>query len=76
MPILTRQLVAQSMGEFAGDPEKSEYVVRVKWLAVRPRADAVWKAGMFANQNTVCALRDPFTLEQLRAAFPSVSDQP
>ncbi len=61
------------MDEFVGDPEKSEHVVRVKWLDTRPRTNAVWTTGMFANQNTVCALRDPFTLEQLRKAFPSAT---
>jgi hypothetical protein len=72
-PVLTQPLAAPMMGEFADDPEKSEYLVRVKWLEARPRDKAVWTAGMFANQNTVCALRDPFTLEQLRKAFPSAA---
>ncbi|GAB4079964.1 DUF91 domain-containing protein [Modestobacter muralis] len=46
-----------------------EYVVPVDWTITRPRSDAVWMRGMFANQNSACKLRNRFTLEQLAQAF-------
>lgn len=41
----------------------------VEWLETRPREDALWRKGMFANQNSACPLRDEFTLSQLREHF-------
>jgi hypothetical protein len=46
-----------------------EYVVPVRWTAVRPREQAVWETGMFANQNSACKLRNRFTLEELVRQF-------
>jgi hypothetical protein len=40
--------------EFANDPEKSEYLVRVEWLDTVPESKAVNEVGFFGNQNTVC----------------------
>ena len=57
------------MGEFADDPERAERVVAVKWLATVPRTKAIWEKGMFANQNTACALRSAFTRERVLAAL-------
>lgn len=58
---------APRMGELAGDPEKSEYVVRVRWLKTVSRAERIWEKGMFANQNTACALRSSFTRDRVMA---------
>lgn len=58
-----------SLGEFADDPERAERVVAVKWLATLPREKAIWEKGMFANQNTACALRSSFTRERVLAAL-------
>jgi hypothetical protein len=69
MPILEAPLDATKMGENAGDPEKSEYLVGVRWIDTRPESDAVWETGMFANQNTVCKLRNRFTLDRLSEHF-------
>jgi len=33
------------------------------------REDAIWQAGMFANQNSATALRNKFTLEILTHRF-------
>ncbi|SFE52511.1 endonuclease NucS domain-containing protein [Blastococcus tunisiensis] len=49
--------------------EHREYVVPVTWERTRPRSDAYWVKGMFANQNSACKLRNRFTLEQLATAF-------
>jgi uncharacterized protein with ParB-like and HNH nuclease domain/predicted transport protein len=45
------------------DPERCEYLVRVDWLATRPLEKAVWDTGLFANQMTVCKLRDQPTID-------------
>ena len=57
------------MGWKADDPDQSEYLVRVEWLDTRSREQAVWEKGMFANQNVVAKLRQPFTLERLNEVF-------
>ncbi len=51
------------------DEDATEYVVPVSWEQARPREEALWAKGMFANQNSACKLRNQFTLEQLAAAF-------
>lgn len=48
---------------------KEEYVVGVRWLDSVPREEAKWFTGVFANQNVVCKLRDPATLEFLQREF-------
>jgi hypothetical protein len=66
VPILEApELHATSMGKDANDPEKSEYVVGVKWLKTVPSDQAIWEKGMFANQNTACALRSSFTRDRV-----------
>jgi hypothetical protein len=62
-------LKAPNMGDNADDSERSEYLVRVDWIKKLSREEAIWEKGMFANQNTVCKLRNRFTLERLRARF-------
>ncbi len=68
-PILEVPLNAPNMGEYADDPERTEYVVRVEWLKAVPVAQAIWEKGMFANQNSACKLRNKFTLERLTERF-------
>jgi hypothetical protein len=69
VPILQAPLQATHMHEDAGDPEQSEYLARVRWIDTRPRDGAVWEKGMFANQNVVAKLRQPFTLQRLSEIF-------
>jgi hypothetical protein len=69
IPILQAPLHATNMGEDADDPEQSEYLARVRWSDTRPRESAVWEKGMFANQNVVAKLRQPFTLQRLIEIF-------
>jgi hypothetical protein len=69
VPILQAPLEAANMGEDAGDPEQSEYLARVRWIDTREREKAVWEKGMFANQNVVAKLRQPFTLQRLTETF-------
>jgi hypothetical protein len=50
-------------------PGGEEWVVPVRWVQHRPREQAFWKTGMFANQNSATKLRNRFTLDQLTAEF-------
>jgi hypothetical protein len=38
--------------------------VRVDWQVTVPRERALWKPGMFANQNSACELRARFTIDE------------
>lgn len=69
VPILEAKIKAPMMGEFADDFEKSERVVRVKWTKTLAADKYVWEKGMFANQNTACALRNGFTRDRVLARF-------
>ena len=69
VPILQAPLEASQMDEDADDPEQSEYLARVRWVDTRHREQAIWEKGMFANQNVVAKLRQPFTLQRLGEAF-------
>jgi hypothetical protein len=51
------------------DPDTTEYVVSVRWIQTRDVSEAVKEENLFANQNTVCKLRDPYTLAHLTNAF-------
>lgn len=46
--------------------EAAEYVVPVRWVSTLPLDEAFWKAGLFANQNSACKLRNQFTIEEVR----------
>ena len=53
------------MAEDADNEELTDYLVRIDWIKTLPREQAIREKGMFANQNTVVRLRDPFTLQRL-----------
>lgn len=53
----------------AGDLDRQVYVIGVDWKKTFPVQEATSFRGVFANQNVVCKLRDPQTLEFLRNAF-------
>jgi hypothetical protein len=69
VPILEAPLSASRMEENAENLEKSEYAVPVEWIRTQPLDQAIWEKGMFANQNTVCKLRNKFTLDRLLSRF-------
>ena len=48
---------------------KEEYAVGVRWIDSVTREEAKRFAGVFANQNVVCKLRDPATLKFLQREF-------
>lgn len=49
--------------------ETAEYVVPVEWEATVPVERAVWKRGLFANQNSACKLSKQFTIDTVTAAL-------
>ena len=51
------------------DPEVTETVVPVRWLAKRPIEDAFREPGLFASQLSACKLRDERTIEAVQNAF-------
>ena len=75
VPLLEAPLDAPGASEHAADPDKREYVVRVDWIRHRPREQAFWKPGMYANQNCVTRLRQRFTLEELTREFDLGDDE-
>jgi hypothetical protein len=72
--LLELPLQAPKAAENSESPDKSEWVVGVRWLKEFPRGDARTFKGVFANQNIVCKLRDGKTLDFLRAEF-GISEQ-
>lgn len=51
------------------DDDNAEWVLPVDWIRAVPQAQAVRKAGLFANPNTATRLRSQFTIENVIAAF-------
>lgn len=68
-PLLELPLRAVRASENKDSAEKAEWTVGVRWLKEVPREQAKTFKGVFANQNIVCKLRDPKTLEFLRSEF-------
>jgi hypothetical protein len=67
--LLDLPLEAPAMDRAVGDPERCEYVVRVRWEVAVAREDAFWIPGLYANENSVTRLRDQWTLQRLCEAF-------
>ena len=68
--LLESSLFAQAgIKENCDDPEYSEWVVAVKWVKTFTRNEPKKFAGIFANPNIVCRLRDPATVEFLKKEF-------
>lgn len=68
-PLLDLPLSAPRAWENKDSPENSEWAVGVRWLKDVSREEAKTFKGAFANQNIVCKLRDPKTLDFLRSEF-------
>jgi hypothetical protein len=68
-PILSLPLKALKPGDHKDDPEYSEWIAPIKWHKTFPREQAKTFKGAFANQNIVCKLRDPATVEFLKKEF-------
>lgn len=72
-PLLDLPLLAPRATANVDTPETSEWAVGVRWLKAFSREQAKTFKGVFANQNIVCKLRDPKTLEFLRSEFEATS---
>lgn len=65
--------------QFVDDPEKAEYLVRVKWLDTLPVENAFHETGLFGQQNSVCKPKSPkwrHTVERLKTIFSHWDDTP
>lgn len=51
------------------DDDIVEWAVPIEWVRTRPREEAFWKPGMFANQNTAAKMRNQFTIDQVSEEF-------
>lgn len=72
-PALEVLKAASYLSEHAGDMERREVFVPIEWAETRPLSEAVSEAGMFGNQNTVCAPKTPkwrHTVARLKELFP------
>ena len=67
--LLDLDLEAPAMDRALDDPDRCEYVVRVRWIEAVAREDAFWIPGLYANENSVTRLRDQWTLQRLCEAF-------
>jgi hypothetical protein len=55
--------------EWKDDPDMSEYLVGVQWNRTFGKEEAKWQKRLFTNQNIVCKLRHPATLNFLEKTF-------
>ncbi|WP_411375741.1 endonuclease NucS domain-containing protein [Arthrobacter sp. MPF02] len=49
--------------------DSAEYVVPVEWTKQVSLDNALWREGMFANQNSACKLRNQFTIDEVSRHF-------
>jgi len=68
-PLLEQPLEQPGMARPGEGESRAEYVVGVDWIKTVPITEAIWSDGLFANQNIVCKLREPKTIEFLREQF-------
>ena len=73
-PLLEQPLAQPNFTHDSDDPNSAEYAVGVEWIKAVPTADAIRFDGMFANQNVVCKLREPQTIEVLKDRLDVVID--
>jgi len=67
--LLELPLKAKLAGENSENPDLTEWAVGVKWLKTFDRKEGKTFTGVFANQNVVCKLRQPQTVEFLKREF-------
>jgi len=67
--LLELPLKAPNVSENIDDPELSEWAIGIKWLKSYSREEAKTFKGIFANQNVVCELRQPETVNFLTREF-------
>lgn len=55
--------------------DDAEWLLPVEWIDARPKERALWRKGMFANQNSAGRLRQEFTLDLIAQEFRISPDQ-
>lgn len=68
--LIDQDLLQKNLAHDTDDPELSEYAVGMDWKKTFSLDQAKTFSGVFANQNIVCKLRDPITIDFLRKDFP------
>jgi hypothetical protein len=68
-PLLELPLTNPNLSHDQDNLELAEYVVGVDWKKTFPLIEAKTFQGVFANQNIVCKLRDPATVQFLKTNF-------
>ncbi len=68
-PLFEQPLDQPEVKHDADDPDLAEYVVGIAWKDIKNINDARTFKGVFANQNVVCKLRDPATVDFLLREF-------
>lgn len=53
VPLVSLDVQAKNLTWYVNNPEKAEFLVRVKWLKTVPVEKAIKEKGFFGNQNTV-----------------------
>lgn len=61
-------------GDYRHPNGEDEWVLPVEWTATLAKDAALWRKGMFANQNSAARLRNSFTLGLLHEAFPGIEE--
>ena len=72
IPITQAPLKGSYVGKDCDDPERAEYLVRVRWLKTLPLQQAIKEKGFFGNQNTVARPTTPkwnYTVQRLKERF-------
>lgn len=72
VPLASLSAKAAKYPKAKDDPEKAEYLVRVKWLKTVHEGQAIKERGFFGNQNTVARPKTPkweHTIERLKIGF-------
>jgi hypothetical protein len=72
IPITKAPLKGPEIGKHADDPDKSEYLVGVKWNVTVSLEKAVKEKGFFGNQNSVAKPTSPkwnYTVQRLKERF-------
>ena len=72
VPLIDISPIAASLNRVADDPEKADFLVRVRWLKTTDPNQAIREKGFFGNQNSVARPRSPkwdHTVERLKLRF-------
>jgi hypothetical protein len=67
--LFDQELTQPNIKHDADNPVLAEYAVGIDWKKTYDFASAKWFKGAFANQNIVCKLRDPATVDFLIGEF-------